>query len=189
MLTAYPKDESALMSGYLLHPERIQGKAAALEVQYGKGRVYLLGFRPQWRGQSHGTYKFFFNAFYESQGLSKPGGAIQPPKGAKAERTKRAGSQSHRHSKQALHQGWTHFYATLQKGDSPDDYENALSEAVHFIEKNAAFWRDFTGGQGEVELILNHMLLNEPTQGTLCLQLQSIGKVSGCRKVLRRLSR
>jgi hypothetical protein len=73
VLASYPKEQSALMSGYLLHPERIEGKAAALEVQYGKGRVYLLGFRPQWRGQSHGTYKFFFNAIYESQGLSKPG--------------------------------------------------------------------------------------------------------------------
>jgi hypothetical protein len=73
ILAAYPKEQSPLMSGYLLHPERIQGKAAAVEVQYGKGRVYLLGFRPQWRGQSHGTYKFFFNAIYESQGLSKPG--------------------------------------------------------------------------------------------------------------------
>jgi Zinc carboxypeptidase len=81
VLAAYPKDESPLMSGYLLHPERIQGKAAALEVQYGKGRVYLLGFRPQWRGQSHGTYKFFFNAIYESQGLSKPGPAA-PAKSA-----------------------------------------------------------------------------------------------------------
>ena len=80
ILAAYPKDQSPLMSGYLLHPERIQGKAAALEVQYGKGRVYLLGFRPQWRGQSHGTYKFFLNAIYESQGLSKPGPAIAPPK-------------------------------------------------------------------------------------------------------------
>jgi zinc carboxypeptidase len=80
ILAAYPKDQSPLMSGYLLHPERIQGKAAALEVQSGKGRVYLLGFRPQWRGQAHGTYKFFFNAFYESQGLSKPGPALQPPK-------------------------------------------------------------------------------------------------------------
>src|SRR5882757_1918303 len=73
ILAAYPKEQSPLMSGYLLHPERIQGKAAAVEVQYGNGRVYLLGFRPQWRGQSHGTYKFFFNAIYESQGLSKAG--------------------------------------------------------------------------------------------------------------------
>jgi hypothetical protein len=80
ILAAYPKDQSPLMSGYLLHPERIQGKAAALEVQYGKGRVYLLGFRPQWRGQSHGTYKFFFNAIYESQNLSKPGPAEPAPK-------------------------------------------------------------------------------------------------------------
>jgi hypothetical protein len=81
ILAAYPKDQSPLMSGYLLHPERIQGKAAALEVQVGKGRVYLFGFRPQWRGQSHGSYKFFFNAIYESQGLSKPGPLIpvKPP--------------------------------------------------------------------------------------------------------------
>jgi hypothetical protein len=83
VLAAYPKEQSPLMSGYLLHPERIQGKAAALEVQYGKGRVYLLGFRPQWRGQSHGTYKFFFNAIFESQGLSKPGPAA-PVKAAEA---------------------------------------------------------------------------------------------------------
>jgi Zinc carboxypeptidase len=82
ILAAYPKEQSPLMSGYLLHPERIQGKAAAVEVQYGKGRVYLLGFRPQWRGQSHGTYKFFFNAIYESQGLSKPAPAsVGGPKG------------------------------------------------------------------------------------------------------------
>jgi len=77
VLASYPKDESPLMSGYLLHPEAIQGKAAALEVQVGNGRVYLLGFRPQWRGQSHGTYKFIFNAIYESQGLSKPAPAAK----------------------------------------------------------------------------------------------------------------
>jgi hypothetical protein len=85
ILAAYPKEQSPLMSGYLLHPERIQGKAAAVEVQYGKGRVYLLGFRPQWRGQSHGTYRFFFNAIYESQGLSKPGPAKPEAPAAHAE--------------------------------------------------------------------------------------------------------
>jgi len=82
VLAAYPKDQNPLMSGYLLHPEKIQGKAAAVEVQYGKGRVYLLGFRPQWRGQSHGTYKFIFNAIYESQGLSKAGGPVSATKPA-----------------------------------------------------------------------------------------------------------
>jgi len=71
VLASYPKNQTPLMSGYLLHGEKIQGKAAALEVQLGLGRVYLLAFRPQWRGQSHGTYKFFMNAIYESQGLSK----------------------------------------------------------------------------------------------------------------------
>jgi len=72
VLASYPRNQTPLMSGYLLHGEKLQGKAAALEVQLGRGRVYLLAFRPQWRGQSHGTYKFFMNAIYESQGLSKP---------------------------------------------------------------------------------------------------------------------
>jgi hypothetical protein len=64
VLARYSRDRNPLMSGYLTGPERIEGKAAAVDVTYGKGRVLLLGFRPQWRGQSHGTYKFFFNALY-----------------------------------------------------------------------------------------------------------------------------
>ena len=84
------------MSGYLLHPERLQGKAAAMEVQYGNGRVYLLGFRPQWRGQSLGTYKFFFNALFESQGLSRPATAAPLPPTAHPEPSsgKPAGAQT-----------------------------------------------------------------------------------------------
>jgi hypothetical protein len=65
ILASYSRENNPLASGYLLHPERIQGKIAALEVFYGDGRVYLFGFRPQWRGQSHGTYKFIFNAIYD----------------------------------------------------------------------------------------------------------------------------
>ncbi|HTS78263.1 MAG TPA: M14 family metallopeptidase [Bryobacteraceae bacterium] len=64
VLARYVRDRSPLESGYLAGPERLEGKAAALDVNYGKGHVILLGFRPQWRGQSHGTYKFFFNALY-----------------------------------------------------------------------------------------------------------------------------
>jgi Zinc carboxypeptidase len=67
VLARYGKERTPLASGYLIGPDRLQGKAAAVEVTYGKGRVILLGFRPQWRGQSHGAYKFFFNAMYLTQ--------------------------------------------------------------------------------------------------------------------------
>ena len=67
VLASYPAaPANPLQSGYLRHPEKIQGKAAALDVELGAGHVILLGFRPQWRGQSHGAYKWFFNAIYAS---------------------------------------------------------------------------------------------------------------------------
>ena len=65
VLASYPKEGDPLLSGVLLHPEAINGKAAAVQVNYGEGEVYLLGFRPQWRAQSHGTYKFVFNNLYQ----------------------------------------------------------------------------------------------------------------------------
>ena len=36
------------------------------EVEYGKGRIVLFGFRVQFRGQPHNTFKFLFNAIYRS---------------------------------------------------------------------------------------------------------------------------
>jgi hypothetical protein len=64
VLARYDRDRSPLRSGYLLGADRLQGRIAALSADVGKGRVVLLGFRPQWRGQSHAAYKFFFNALY-----------------------------------------------------------------------------------------------------------------------------
>jgi hypothetical protein len=64
VLARYPKTTDPLESGLLLHPEAIEGKAAAVELAYGKGRIVLFGFKPQFRGQSHATYKYLFNELY-----------------------------------------------------------------------------------------------------------------------------
>jgi glutamine amidotransferase-like uncharacterized protein len=71
VLARYSRERSPLMSGYLAGPEAIEGKAAAVDVEYGKGHVILLGFKPQWRGQSHAAYKFFFNTFYGEDSASE----------------------------------------------------------------------------------------------------------------------
>ncbi len=59
----YPTDpDRVLLSGWALHPERVAGRAALVEVKLGSGRVVLFGFRPQYRGQSIATYPLLFNS-------------------------------------------------------------------------------------------------------------------------------
>ena len=45
-----------------LGEDAIAGKAAAVSVSLGEGRVVMLGFRAQHRAQTHGTFKLVFNA-------------------------------------------------------------------------------------------------------------------------------
>jgi hypothetical protein len=55
-----------LMSGYLLGKKYLHDKTAAAVVPLGKGRVILLGFAVQNRGQTHGTFKLLFNSLFYS---------------------------------------------------------------------------------------------------------------------------
>lgn len=53
-----------LMSGWALGESRIKNKGAMMNVKHGAGNVILIGFRPQFRGQSRNTYKLIFNSIY-----------------------------------------------------------------------------------------------------------------------------
>lgn len=64
ILARYPKQDDPLESGMVIHSDVLHDQIAALEVSFGRGRIFLFGFKPQHRGQAHGTYRYLFNALY-----------------------------------------------------------------------------------------------------------------------------
>jgi murein tripeptide amidase MpaA len=68
VIASYPRNADPLLSGWLLGGEIIRGKAALVEVGLGRGRIYLFGFRPQYRGQSLATYPLLFGAIEQARG-------------------------------------------------------------------------------------------------------------------------
>jgi hypothetical protein len=136
VLASYPKERNPLESGYLLHPERIQGKAAAVEVFLGEGRVYLIGFRPQWRGQSHGTYKFVFNAIYDSPSMAKATSSQKPAaegSGSAPEGLRSASVKVHSDLTTLLAQNRAFFAA---RGPAAVEQRTKLGSAVDQFEKD-----------------------------------------------------
>jgi Zinc carboxypeptidase len=57
-------DKTPLRSGWAWGQERLEGGATVVEATVGRGTVFLLGPEILFRGQPHGTFKFFFNAIY-----------------------------------------------------------------------------------------------------------------------------
>ncbi|MGE5361324.1 MAG: hypothetical protein ACM3NQ_20090, partial [Bacteroidales bacterium] len=55
-----------LRSGWAWGQNYLDGGVAAVDAAIGKGRVYLFGPEILFRGQPHGTFKFFFNGIYLS---------------------------------------------------------------------------------------------------------------------------
>ncbi len=59
----YPEHD-LLLSGWIQGEERLAGKAALVELPYGRGRVVMVGFSPEYRAQAHQTFKILFNAIF-----------------------------------------------------------------------------------------------------------------------------
>jgi hypothetical protein len=60
VIARYAK-ENVLRSGWLLGEDKLRGQIALAEVNVGKGRVVLFGFRPQHRGQAWSTLPLIWN--------------------------------------------------------------------------------------------------------------------------------
>lgn len=73
VLARYPR-QKPLLSGWLLGEQHLTGRVAAASVPLGKGRVVLIGFRCQFRGQSENTFPLLFNSLVMGGGSTAASG-------------------------------------------------------------------------------------------------------------------
>lgn len=62
VVARYQATGDPLRSGWLLGGDKLNGKAALVEVAVGKGKAVLFGFRPQYRGQTMSTQPLIWDA-------------------------------------------------------------------------------------------------------------------------------
>jgi zinc carboxypeptidase len=58
--------KTPLRSGWAWGQEKLEGGVAAAEARVGRGMLYLFGPEITFRAQPHGTFRFLFNALYQS---------------------------------------------------------------------------------------------------------------------------
>jgi glutamine amidotransferase-like uncharacterized protein len=63
VVASFP-ERDIMESGWLIGEEKLKRKAAMVVAHVGEGKVVLIGFRPQNRAQTHGTYKLIFNSLF-----------------------------------------------------------------------------------------------------------------------------
>ncbi len=61
--------KNLLASGWISGEKAVLDKHILVDARYGKGHVILFGFRPQFRGQAFGTFKFPLNAIHLGSAL------------------------------------------------------------------------------------------------------------------------
>jgi len=62
--------QAPLRSGWALGQSFLDGGVTAVDAQLGRGRVLLFGPEVTFRAQSHGTFKFLFNAIYYGKAVA-----------------------------------------------------------------------------------------------------------------------
>jgi len=63
VVARYPNG-NPFMSGRLIGDHILHNKPALVDIDCGKGKIIMFGFRPQNRAQPHGTFMLFFNSLY-----------------------------------------------------------------------------------------------------------------------------
>ena len=64
-------NENILQSGWLIGEPYLSNNPAVIEFKIEKGKVIVLAFPAQHRAQTHGTFKFLFNAIYYGPAVEK----------------------------------------------------------------------------------------------------------------------
>ncbi len=66
------------------------------------------------------------------------------------------------------------WYGVLARGSGAAEYETALAQVVSFLAQHESFLAEFRGGGGEVEIVLNHPVLEQSKGVAFDLRLSPV---------------